>query len=71
MKSFSDKPMSFSFKKPDGTKPAPVSEEISEEAAPEPMSGDELGTAVKAAMTVGGDSLYQAICNIIDAHSKG
>lgn len=70
MASYSDKPMSFSFKKPEGAKPRP--EPMTEESAEvEPMSGDELGTALKAAMATGGDALYQAVCNIIDAHSKG
>lgn len=62
---FDKKPMKFSFSKPDGAKPMP--ETVAEDSTEvEPMSGEEMGTAVKAAMSSGGDALYQAIAKIVE-----
>jgi hypothetical protein len=70
MASYSDKPMSFSFKKPEGAKSAPMAEGAEESAEAAPMSTDEMGAAVKAAMSTGGSALYEAISRIVD-HCKG
>lgn len=71
MESYATKKMDFKFKPPAGAAEAPATEAAEVEESAEPMSPDELGAAVKAAMATGGDPLYQAICNIIDQHSKG
>lgn len=67
MASYATKPMSFSFKKPEGMaeKKETTKKESSEDEA---MTPEEMGVAVTNAT---GSALYEAICNIIDAHLKG
>lgn len=67
MASYSDKSMSFSFRKPEGAKSMPTGDGGEESAEASPMSPDEMGAAVKAAMSSGGSALYEAIRSIVDS----
>lgn len=60
--------MKFSFKKPSGAKPmadSPSEEKNESMGSDSEMTTDEMGAAVKAAMSTGGSALYEAIANIV------